>query len=67
VFKGKDMVAASATVAAMWGLGGIIGPPIAGTVIDNFSINAFPLVLAGFYALLLLGLLAQGGRVARTA
>ena len=67
VFKGKDMVAASATVAAMWGLGGIIGPPIAGTVIDTFSINAFPLVLAGFYALLLLGLLAQGGRVARTA
>ena len=64
VFKGKDMVAASATVAAMWGLGGIIGPPIAGRVIDSFGINAFPLVLAGFYAVLLLGLLARGGRVA---
>lgn len=66
VFKGKDMVAASATVAAMWGLGGIIGPPIAGTFIDSFGINSFPLVLSGFYGLLLLGLLAQGGRVART-
>jgi MFS family permease len=67
VFKGRDMVAASATVAAMWGIGGIIGPPIAGRVIDSFGINSFPAVLAGFYGLLLLGLLAQGGRVARTA
>lgn len=67
VFKGKDMVAASASVAAMWGVGGIIGPPIAGRVIDSFGINSFPMVLAGFYALLLLGLLLQGGRVARPA
>ncbi len=65
VFKGKDMVAASATTAAMWGMGGMIGPPIAGRVIDSFGINSFPLVLAGFYALLLLGLAVQGGRVAK--
>lgn len=67
VFKGKDMIAASAAVAAMWGIGGIVGPPIAGRVIDSFGINSFPLVLAGFYALLLLGLLLQGGRVTRMA
>ena len=65
VFKGKDMVAASATTAAMWGVGGIVGPPIAGRIIDSFGINSFPLVLAGFYGLLLLGLLLQGGRVAK--
>lgn len=65
IFKGKDMVAASAGTAAMWGLGGMIGPPIAGRIIDSFGINSFPLVLAGFYGLLMLGLLLQGGRVAR--
>jgi MFS family permease len=65
MFKGKDMVAASAGTAAMWGLGGMIGPPIAGRIIDSFGINSFPLVLAGFYTLLLLGLLSQGGRVAK--
>jgi hypothetical protein len=45
----------------------MIGPPIAGRVIDSFGINSFPVVLAGFYALLLLGLLLQGGRVAKPA
>lgn len=67
VFKGRDMVAASAAVAAMWGIGGIIGPPIAGRVIDSFGINSFPLTLSGFYAVLLLGLLAQRGRVVKQA
>lgn len=67
VFKGRDMVAASAAVAAMWGVGGIVGPPIAGRVIDSFGINSFPLTLSGFYALLLLGLLAQRGRVVEQA
>lgn len=67
VFKGRDMVAASATVAAMWGIGGIVGPPIAGRMIDSFGINSFPITLSGFYAVLLLGLLLQGGKVIRTA
>jgi len=65
VFSGKDMVAASAGVAAMWGLGGIIGPPIAGRVIDAFGINAFPFVLSAFYFILAASLLANGGRVIR--
>jgi MFS family permease len=65
VFKGRDMVAASAAVAAMWGMGGIIGPPIAGRVIDTFGINAFPFVLVGFYAVLAIVLLGNGGRVVR--
>ena len=63
VFKGRDMVAASAAVAAMWGVGGIIGPPIAGRMIDAFGINAFPVTLAGFYCLLVLGLALNRGRV----
>lgn len=67
VFKGRDMVAASAAVAAMWGIGGIVGPPIAGRMIDSFGINSFPATLGGFYALLLAGLLMQRGRVVTPA
>jgi MFS family permease len=65
-FKGRDVVAGSAAVAAMWGLGGIIGPPIAGRLIDAFGYDAFPYVLAGFYTLLTLTLALNGGRVLRT-
>jgi MFS family permease len=64
-FKGKDVVAGSAAVAAMWGMGGIIGPPIAGRLIDAFGYDVFPYVLAGFYTLLTLLLLLNGGRVLR--
>lgn len=66
IFKGKDVVAGSAATAAMWGAGGIVGPPLAGRLIDSFGINAFAFTLAGFYALLLAGIAANGGRVART-
>lgn len=67
VFKGKDMVAASAAVAAMWGIGGIVGPPIAGRMIDAFGINALPLTLGAFYLLLLAAMGANGGRVVKVA
>lgn len=63
VFKGNDVVAASAAVAAMWGVGGIIGPPTAGWMIDNFGINALPATLAVFYTVLLVALLLNRGRV----
>jgi MFS family permease len=66
-FKGRDVVAGSAAVAAMWGLGGIIGPPIAGRLIDAFGYGVFPYVLAGFYALLTHTLASNGGRVLKHA
>ena len=66
-FKGKDVVAASAGVAAMWGIGGIIGPPIAGRLIDSYGYEVFPYVMAGFYAVLTLTLVLNGGRVLRKA
>lgn len=65
LFKGKDMVAASAAVAAMWGVGGIIGPPIAGRLIDLQGINVFPWVLAAIYALVVLGLVLNRFQIAR--
>jgi fucose permease len=49
----------------MWGVGGLIGPPIAGVAIDLFGIEAMPITLAAFYVLLLAGLLMSGGRLVR--
>lgn len=64
-FKGPDLVAGSAAVAAMWGVGGLIGPPVAGAGIDLFGIEAMPLTLAAFYVILLAGLAFYGGRLLR--
>src|SRR5262249_55801302 len=33
-FKGSDLAAGSAALAAMWGVGGITGPPLAGFALD---------------------------------
>jgi MFS family permease len=66
IFKGSDLVAASAAVGAMWGVGGMLGPTIAGRSIDAFGIDAFPLVLAAFYLLLLLAMACNGGRIVAT-
>ena len=63
VFQGPDVVAASAAVGAMWGLGGTFGPVIAGRAIDSLGIDAFPYVLASFYTALLLAMLLNGGRI----
>ncbi len=64
-FSGSDLVAGSAAFGAMWGIGGIIGPPIAGFAVDLFGINAIPLCLAGIFAVLLLGLGVSGGQLVR--
>ncbi len=64
-FKGPDVIAGSAAFAAMWGVGGLLGPPIAGGAIDAFGINAMPVTLAAFYAILLIGLALNGGRLVR--
>ena len=64
-FKGPDVIAGAAAIATMWGVGGLIGPPIAGMAIDLFGINAMPVTLASFYVLLLIGLAVSGGRLVR--
>lgn len=67
VFKGNDVVTASAGIAAMWGLGGLIGPPLAGWLIDGFGVNALPMFLAGIYGALLVLLAVNGGRIVKPA
>jgi MFS family permease len=64
-FKGPDVIAGSAAFAAMWGVGGLLGPPIAGAAIDMFGINAMPVTLASFYVILLAGLAINGGELVR--
>jgi MFS family permease len=64
-FRGPDVIAGSAAFAAMWGIGGLVGPPIAGMAIDTFGINAMPVTLASFYVILLAGLALSGGKLVR--
>jgi MFS family permease len=57
-FKGTELVSASALVAICWGCGGMLGPPLAGALIDQFNINLVPWMMAACYvfALVALGL-----------
>ena len=64
-FKGADLIAASAAFSAMWGVGGLLGPPVVGAAIDRFGINAMPISLALIYVILLIGLAINGGRLIR--
>jgi MFS family permease len=64
-FKGADLVAGSAAISAMWGVGGLVGPPIAGVAIDAFGVNSMPLLLAAFYVMLLVGLALSRGQFIR--
>lgn len=64
-FHGPDLIAGAAAIAAMWGVGGLVGPPIAGVAIDLFGIDAMPVTLAFFYVVLLAGLFVSGGKLVR--
>jgi MFS family permease len=64
-FDGSDLIAGSAAFSAMWGIGGIVGPPIAGIALDAFGTNAVPLTLAAVYVILLAGLAMTGGELIR--
>ncbi len=57
-FRGTELVSASALVPICWGCGGMLGPPLAGALIDQFSINLVPWMMAACYgfALIALGL-----------
>ena len=66
-FSGPDLIAGAAAIAAMWGVGGLVGPPVAGLAIDLFGIHAMPVFLAAVFTVLLAGLLLSGGRLVREA
>ncbi|QIG46441.1 MFS transporter [Nordella sp. HKS 07] len=62
-FKGPDLIAGSAAFAAMWGIGGILGPPIAGAATDAFGIVSIPVTVTLIYIILLAGLVLSRGRL----
>lgn len=66
-FKGPDLIAGSAAFAAMWGVGGILGPPIAGAATDAFGIVAIPITVTAIYIILLIGLGLSRGRLVKGA
>ena len=53
-FKGAELVTASALVSILWGVGGLIGPPVTGYAIDHVGIWLLPLVMAACYVPVLL-------------
>jgi MFS family permease len=63
-FDGTDLVSASALVAMAWGVGGMIGAPLAGIVIDQMGINALPWMMAGCYAIALLAMALNNWQLA---
>jgi MFS family permease len=65
MFKGADLVAGSAAFGAMWGVGGLAGPPLAGASIDGLGINALPFTLSGFYVVMLACLAVARGKLVR--
>jgi MFS family permease len=66
-FSGGELIASSAAISAMWGVGGLIGPPIAGAAIDVFGINAMPVTMSVFHGALLALLLISRGQLVREA
>lgn len=53
-FSGAMLIAGNAGFAVMWGVGGALGPALAGSAMDLFGLNGLPLLLAGVYTLLLI-------------
>ncbi|PWK69067.1 putative MFS family arabinose efflux permease [Aminobacter sp. AP02] len=51
-FSGSLLVAGNAAFALMWGMGGIVGPPASGLVMQNFGPIGLPAVLASLNVLL---------------
>ena len=66
-FKGAELIAGSAAFGATWGVGGIVGPPLAGLVVDGFGIDALPYFFAASYAVLVLLLATSRGSLVRAA
>jgi MFS family permease len=59
-FTGTTLIAGVAAFSAMWGVGGMIGPPVGGVAMEIFGPDALPVLLAAMFALL-----AMAGRCDR--
>ncbi len=64
-FKGASMLSAGAAVSILWGIGGLVAPPVAGMAIDQFGSNALPVLLAGVFAVFLIAFAASQRQVVK--
>jgi MFS family permease len=64
-FKGPMLVAGSAAVAAMWGIGGIAGPPVTGWAFSAAGHETMPWLLAAPYAVFAVAFALAGGHLVR--
>ncbi|MBG1230797.1 MFS transporter [Aestuariivirga litoralis] len=48
-FKGAELITAAAVVSILWGVGGVVGPPVAGFAIDHAGNWVLPYVMAACY------------------
>jgi MFS family permease len=66
-FQGSDLVAGSAAFAAMWGVGGIVGPPVAGIALDLLGPPGIAITLTAIYVGLIASLLLARGELVRSS
>jgi MFS family permease len=66
-FQGRDLVAGSAAFAAMWGVGGMIGPPVAGSALDLLGPSGIAFTMTAIYGGLIAGLLLARGELVRSS
>lgn len=52
-YSGQMLVAGTAAFGAAWGIGGVVGPPLAGGVMTQVGPSGLPLTLAALFALLM--------------
>ena len=48
-FKGTEMVAAASIVSVLWGVSGVIAPPLAGLAFDHFGLWLLPSFMAACF------------------
>ena len=58
-FKGAEMVAASSINSVMWGVSGMIGPPLAGLAFDKWGLGLLPWFMAACFVPVLAVLTVQ--------
>ena len=61
-FTGAELLAGTAALTAMFGLGGIAGPTLGGAAMQHFGPEGLPVMLAGAYGLLLVVSVIRGRR-----
>lgn len=63
-FRGATLLAGNAAFALVWGIGGLVGPPLSGGAMDALGANGLPLVLGLLYAGLFVALALRPRRAA---